>query len=179
MLKTKNIKLTPVTRKDLPFLFKWINDRELVLNSAPYMPVSEMQHEAWFNTMIEKKDAFLFGIRLLKNDLLIGTCQLHSLHQIHRSCELQIRMGEAQHRGHGYGREAVSLLLGYAFRDLDLHRVFVHVLDGNQTAIKTYLQAGFTQEGILRKAACINGQYVNVLVMGILREDYDRSHSSA
>ena len=71
--------------------------------------------------------------------------------------------------------EAVRLLLDFAFRDLNLHRVYLHVFDTNAAAIRIYEKVGFVREGVLRQAAHIDGRYVDVMVMSILREEYART----
>jgi len=88
--------------------------------------------------------------------------------------ELQIRIGDAADRGRGVGSEAVGLLLRFAFDDLNLQRVQLHVFADNAAAIRVYEKAGFVREGVLRQAAHIGGKYVDVVLMGILREDYAR-----
>jgi RimJ/RimL family protein N-acetyltransferase len=173
MLKSENIRLVPLAKADSPVLFKWINDRELVLASAPYRPVAEVQHNAWFESILQRNDVVVFAIRLLKSNKLIGSCQLHSIHVVHRTAELQIRIGEQSESRRGYGTKAVRLLLKFAFYDLNLNRVCVHVFRTNAAAIRAYEKAGFVQEGILRSAAHIDGRYIDVLVMGILREEFN------
>ena len=93
---------------------------------------------------------------------LIGSCQLHGIHPVHRSAELQIRIGEAGERGRGHGTEAVTLLVDFAFRDLNLRRVALHVLATNERALKMYERIGFVREGVLREAAHVDGEYVDV-----------------
>jgi RimJ/RimL family protein N-acetyltransferase len=172
MLKAEHIALAPLDNDDLPSLMSWINDREQVLFNAPYKPVHESQHKAWFESIQQRNDIVIFGIRLLRDNQLIGSCQLHSIDHVHRSAELQIRIGDTLQRGQGYGVEAVRLLLDFAFKDLNLHRVYLHVFSSNTAAIRVYEKVGFVREGLLRKAAHINGEYVDVVVMGILREEY-------
>ena len=172
MLKAKHVALYPLMLVDLPVLFDWINDREQVLFNAPYKPVGEGQHKTWFETIQQRNDVVLFGIRLLKDDKLIGSCQLHSINWIHRSAELQIRLGDPAERGHGYGTEATRLLLDFAFKDLNLHRVYLYVFSTNTIAIRLYEKVGFVCEGTLRRAAHIDGRYVDVIVLGILRDEF-------
>jgi RimJ/RimL family protein N-acetyltransferase len=172
MLKTAQVVLTPVTDDDLPVMLNWINDREQAIFNAPYKPVSPRQHQEWFESVQRRSDMQLFGVRLSDTGELIGTCQLHSINKVHRSAELQIRLGQVQQRGKGYGTEAVRLLLEFAFKDLNLHRVNLHVFSTNQAAIRVYEKVGFAREGLLRSAAYINGEYVDVLVMGILQNEY-------
>jgi len=172
MLKSVHLALTSLSLDDLPTLSTWINEREQVLFNAPYKPVHEGQHKAWFESIQNCKDMVIFGIRLLENNKLIGSCQLHSIDHVHRSAELQIRLGEVAERDHGYGTEATQLLLDFAFKDLNLNRVYLHVFATNAAAIRTYEKVGFMREGLLRQAAYIDSCYVDVVIMGVLREDY-------
>jgi len=158
--------------EDVPLLFPWINNRDTTLWSAPYHPVSESDHREWAQGVIASSDRAFFVIRRISDDRVVGTCQLHSIHPVHRTAELQIRIGEAADRGRGCGSEAVVLLLRFAFDDLNLHRVQLHVFADNASAIRVYEKAGFVREGLLRQAAHIGGRYVDVVVMGILREDH-------
>jgi diamine N-acetyltransferase len=171
MLRLRDVALVPVTRDDLPLLFEWINDRDLVLLSAPYRPVAEQGHEAWFENMLKRDDAHLFGIRHLQSGRLIGSCQLLEVHPIHRHAELQVRIGEADARGHGYGTQAVELLVKFGFVDLHLHRIALHAFAHNLVAIRTYEKVGFRREGVSRDAAYVDGRYVDVIAMAILDTD--------
>jgi len=174
MLDSSNIQLKEISQGDLPKIFEWINDRETVLYNAPYKPISDIQHKTWFENIQNRNDIFIFGIYETKTDKIIGTCQLHSINWIHRNAELQIRLGNKDNRGKGYGSEVVRLLLDFAFRDLNLYRVFLYVFETNANAIHVYEKAGFKKEGLLRKAAHIDGKYVDVIFMGILREEYEK-----
>lgn len=166
----KTVQLTPLRDEDTAILFRWINDRDEVLHNAAYQPVHEASHVEWFTRIRQRKDLVIFGIRTA-DDALIGSCQLHSIDPIHRSAELQIRIGEKSARGRGYGSAATRQLVEIGFRDLNLHRIYLHVFASNEAALRTYDSVGFTREGLLRQAAHIDGAYVDVVVMSILRDD--------
>lgn len=152
-------------------MYRWINDREQVLLNAPYRPVGEAQHAAWFESIQQHREAVIFGIRPLEEDRLLGYCQLLNINWVHRVAELQIRLGEEKDRGKGYGTDAVRLLVDFAFMDLNLNRVKIQVFATNTRAARVYGNVGFVQEGILRKAAHLDGCYVDIIVMGILRDE--------
>jgi RimJ/RimL family protein N-acetyltransferase len=116
----------------------------------------------------QRHDAYIFGIRLCETDRLVGYCQLHSVDSVHRSAELQIRLGGTEVWGKGYGTEAVSQLLHFAFKDRNLHRVYLHVILSNAAAIRIYEKAGFVREGMMKQAAFIAGRYVDVLLMAAI-----------
>lgn len=171
MTQGKLVDLTPLTDADSDAMLRWINDRDLVLLSSAFRPVDDADHRAWFDSIRHRPDVVIFGIRERAGGRLVGSCQLLGISPTHHKAELQIRIGEADARGRGYGREAVELLLDFAFKDLNLHRVELTVLAGNEPAIKTYLGAGFVNEGTLRQAAHIDGGYVDLVFMGILRDE--------
>jgi len=166
------IRLAPLRPSDAAPMFRWINDRDLVLHSAPFRPISEAQHRAWFRRLQRRDDVFVFGIRLGDSDRLIGYCQLREVDPVHRSAELQIRIGARDQWGRGYGTEAVAELLRFAFLDRNLHRVYLHVLCTNRAAMRIYAKTGFVREGIMRQAAYIGGKFVNVALMAVLAEEF-------
>ena len=168
---TGRVMLTPISLADAPTLFKWINDRDLVLFNAPFHPTHEASHLEWVRGLGTRKDLVAFAIRTRPAKKLIGVCQLTGINHVSRSADLQIRIGEAPARGKGLGPEAVDALVSFGFRDLNLHRIALHVFATNARAIKTYEHAGFRHEGTLRDAAFIDGKFVDVRVMAILEGD--------
>ena len=172
MLDGTHIRLAPVRIADSETLFQWINNRELVLLSAPYRPVGEDAHRHWFHSLQKRIDNALFGIRLIADDQLIGTCQLVGVDQIHRSAGLQIRIGAAPKRGRGYGTEAVRLLVRHGFNDLNLHRIELGVFAYNEAAQRAYKKAGFVVEGCRREAAWIDGSFRDVVLMAMLKTQW-------
>jgi diamine N-acetyltransferase len=162
--------LGPVREEDSATLFEWINDRELVLLNAPYRPVDSARHREWFESIRNRDDVTIFAIRDMEGRL-VGTCQLLHRNPVSLNAELQIRIGSPSDRGRGYGTAAVRQLLDFAFNDWNLHRVQLFVLEGNDAAIRTYEKCGFKLEGVLRQAVHIDGQYRNLIVMGVLRDE--------
>jgi RimJ/RimL family protein N-acetyltransferase len=171
MLRAKLVELSALTDADSEAMLRWINERDLVLLSAAYRPVDQAAHREWFESIRRRSDVAIFGIREVDGGRLVGSCQLLGISPTHRKAELQIRIGESDARGRGYGKEVVELLLDFAFRDLNLHRVELTVLEGNEPAVRTYTSAGFVREGTLRQAAFIDGQYVDLICMSILRDE--------
>ncbi len=169
MLRGERIMLAPLRDEDSRTLFGWINERGDVLLSAPYKPVHHADHVAWFDAIRSRDDVVVFGIRRLEDDVLVGSCQLHGIDPRSRSAELQIRIGVPDARGQGLGSEALELLVRYGFEDLNLRRIFLHVFATNERALRAYLAAGFVEEGRLREAAYVDGEFVDVVVMARLR----------
>lgn len=175
MLKSKYIYLAPLKDENAKLLYEWINDRNLVLLNTAYKPVSENQHLKWFDSIRQRSDAYILGIFLNKTKELIGYCQLRPIHYIYKHAELLIRIGKTSKQNKGYGSEAIKRLLKFSFNDLNLKRIYLHVFTTNKRAIKVYGNIGFKKEGTLRKHAHVDGKYVDVIIMGILRDEYEKT----
>jgi diamine N-acetyltransferase len=166
-----DIFLSSVLKEDSNELFKWINSPDLVYYNSNYKPIHEINHDKWFESLMNRKDLVLFSIRSEKNEL-IGTCQLSSLNFVNRSAELQIRIGNGNNRGKGYGYKAVKKLLHFGFNDQNLNRIYLSVYEDNLPAIGLYDKCGFKKEGVLKDADFVNGRYKNVIVMAILKREF-------
>ena len=83
-------------------------------------------------------------------------------------------IGCKENQGKGIGTFAVKSIVDHAFFNLNLRRIQLEVLDYNQTAQKLYKKIGFVEEGRRRKAVYKDGQYVDEIIMGLLREEYKR-----
>jgi RimJ/RimL family protein N-acetyltransferase len=169
MLSGNQIELTGLTNADRPLLLGWINSRELVRFSAPYRPVHEPAHDDWFNTMARDRSRVIFAIRSKPEGELVGTAQLTDFHDIYRHAQMLIRIGDARHRERGFGTEALRLLLDFAWRDCNLHRVWAQVFARNQRALACYRKAGFVEEGRLRDGVFIDGQWDDLIILGVIK----------
>jgi RimJ/RimL family protein N-acetyltransferase len=184
MLKSNRILLRGIRRDDLPRLWEFTNDPEIsVLGDAePPIPRSleRMQAEYDQNAAKGGRDSTWFAI--VVDDKVIGQCGLHSFDKFHgvsHSCELGIIIGDKNYWNHGYGREAVSLLLDYAFHYWNVHRVGLETSSANPRAIHCYAACGFVEEGRLRQAEWQQGEYVDTVLMGILREEWEQRQQGA
>lgn len=169
-VQSENVRLRPLRSSDADLLYEWISDRNLVIHNSSFYPVSEADHRDWIARMMTKRsDLVIFVIEELASEQVIGSCQLLNINWIHRSAELQIRIGQAVFQGRGYGTEAVGLLCGFGFNDLNLHRIYLHVFLSNQRAIRVYEKCGFQTEGTLKEAAYVDGSLLDVALMAKLK----------
>lgn len=168
----ERVYLDPLELEDLPLLQGWVNDPEVHQFLAAYRPMNAIREREWLEGLGKNEQEFVFGIALRQEEQLIGCCGLHRVNLPNRSAHVGILLGEVSTWGHGYGTEAMNLLLGYGFNTLNLIRVELRVYANNPRAIRCYEKCGFVQEGVLREARFWNGNYLNVLVMGLLRREW-------
>lgn len=168
MIEGHQIVLTPVTPADSDQLFVWINDRELVRLHGPFRTISKTEHRAWMDQAVADNGRAIMAIRE-GPERLVGLIQLTNSHDVNRSIELRIRIGDPSDRGRGLGRQAVEMACQHAFKVLGMERVVLYVFEDNRQAIAAYEATGFLSEGLMRRAAFIEGEWKNVQVMGRLR----------
>ena len=162
------IRLREVRLEDYQSLFRWANDRDLRILSAPFRPVSWEEHVSWLKGLLHDRTRELLIIEDSQEALPIGQILLSGISQIHRNSEMSIRIGETSYRGRGFGTQALRLLIEHARKDLGLHRIELTVFPENAPAIRSYEKVGFLLEGMKREAAFIDGRWLDVAIMGLV-----------
>jgi len=174
MLKGQKVTLRAMIRDDLDRLCQFNNDLEVELAGGgdPPLPQSLARLQAEYEQQISKggRDGTSFAIEA--DDKFIGSCALFQFDTVAHTCALGITIGDKDYWGRGYGREAVNLLVGYAFEYQNIRRVYLTVNGTNERAIRAYLACGFVEEGRLRGHVWSKGGYIDLVYMGILRDEW-------
>jgi RimJ/RimL family protein N-acetyltransferase len=100
----------------------------------------------------------------------IGVCSLGGLQARGRTAELGIWIAEHLWN-QGYGTDAVRTLCRFGFREMNLHRITLHVYDLNPRGVVVYEKVGFREEGRLRGDQFVDGRHVDVILMGMLADE--------
>ena len=174
MLQGKLVLLRAMTRDDLPRLCTFNNDIavELAGGGDPPIPQALARLEAEFDQATAKGGRDGMGFAIEADGLFIGQCALFNVNETARTCELGITIGDKAYWGKGYGREAIQLLLRYAFQYQNYRKVWLHVHATNERAIRAYLGCGFVEEGRQRAHVWSNGAFEDLVIMGILRQEW-------
>jgi RimJ/RimL family protein N-acetyltransferase len=176
MILGKRIRFRGIERDDLASFVKWMNDPEVRKGTSRYLPLSLGQEEGWYEEMLKRPiEEQPFGIEMRKGRgwLLIGTTSFFDINWQGRSAEIGIMIGEKSQWNKGYGSEAMLLMAKHGFETLNFHRIRLHVYAENAAAVRVYEKIGFVHEGRLRDDSYANGRYGDVLVMSMLRPEWD------
>lgn len=172
-LSGPTVGLRGLTREDLPAYRRWIeNPAATAFMETGWRPPSDAEMEALYKASTEPNDTVVFAIQPHGLGRAVGSCGLYLIQWICRRAEFRILIGDDEGRGRGYGTEAAKLVLAYAFDKLNLEIVYLGVNLENGGAIRSYEKAGFRREGIRRKLVYRNGRYYDVVMMSILREEW-------
>jgi len=175
MIVGEKVRLRPIERDDLPRYVEWFADPEVRRHLALYLPFSLAQEERWFENLLERlerREDVVLAIETAEG-VHIGNVGLHRIDWKNRNAELGIAIGERSYWNQGYGTDAIRTLLGLAFREMNLHRVFLRVDADNARGIRCYEKAGFRREGVLREAVFKEGAYHDQYIMSILQSEFE------
>ena len=180
----KRVSLRPLDREDAALIVPWLHDPHVTRMLGEVFIPADIQAEAEVADLIERLyqggHDYLLGIVLPRlsgsdeTDRLIGMTEMHHLDLHHRRASLGIVIGDKQEWGKGYGAEVTALLCEYAFSGLEMNRVWLHVDEDNERAIRAYEKVGFQREGLLRQDRYTDAGYHNTVVMAVLREEWQQ-----
>ena len=166
----KKCYLSPIDINDTEKFTEWLCDVEISSNLNLYTRVISLENQKDFLTNLSKEHNY--SIINLETEKIIGICGLLDIDQINKTSETAIIIGNKHCWNKGYGTEALSLLIDYGFKALNLHNIMLKVYDFNTLAIKCYEKIGFKKIGIRREALHRNLDKHNVIYMDILSKEF-------
>lgn len=175
MIYGDRIRLRAPTRSDLPRFVEWLNDPDVRDGLLLYLPLSQEDEEAWFENMLKTpapQRPMVIEVHHRDDWVMIGNCGLHVIDWRIRSAEAGIFIGDPSNWNKGYGTEVMRLLLRHGFYTLNLNRIALEVFQTNPRAIRAYEKAGFVQEGRKRQGMYRDGEYIDILLMSVLRSEW-------
>jgi ribosomal-protein-alanine N-acetyltransferase len=152
--------------------YRWMNDPEVTrFLESRFYPNSM---ESLQNYVLEKSrtaDNVFLGIFLKEDDRHIGNIKLGPINWIHRFGDVGVIIGEKDCWGRGYATEAIQLLTEHAFRRLNLNRLTAGCYATNVGSARAFLKAGWHQEAVRPRYFYSDGDYVDLVLLGILRPE--------
>lgn len=173
----KRIRLRPMVGEDLEL---WLEEQETdtegvrFLNAGMELPKNRQsatefaERYANFNNSEER---IMFSIETLDKQL-VGGINIHSMNHKNGTFETGSRIYTA-FRGQGYGFESKVIVLRYAFHELRFQKYNIRCLATNQPMVKHAESLGCQAEGRIRRHIYTDGQYVDELIFGLTREEFD------
>ncbi len=174
MLKGDKVILRPMRREYLEKYAEFLNDVELQLLSSDDAPMpmeTERLLQDFERHLARPRSEFLWFAIEVQGGKFVGQCILHRFDQPARTCELGITIGDRDYQNRGYGTDAVQLLTRYAFRLLNMQKVWLTTNGTNIRAQKAFQASGYEEEGRLRRHIWLDGKYDDLVYMAAFRED--------
>ncbi|MDD2211615.1 MAG: GNAT family protein [Clostridia bacterium] len=178
MWKGRKIVFRPLELGDAQILQRWYVDREFRLGYNEYASVeleSIKQEIASFggNVKDPRVEKVIYLVQRKNDQRPIGLAGLRKIDRRNGNAEIILGIGEKDMRLAGYGVDILILLLDIVFYQLGLEKAYFSVNDNNGLGLRSAISFGFISEGKMRNQVFVEGKYVDLWILGLLKEEYE------
>lgn len=170
-LLTGRLRLEPLGPAHFEGAWAALQDQESRRLTGTHAEFTQEQIRSWLATRADQEDRADWAVIRLDDGAYLGEVVLNDLDAPNASVGFRIALASAEVFGRGYGTEATRAVVGHALDELGLHRIGLEVFEFNPRAQRVYEKCGFVVEGRHRDALWWNGEWVDVVCMGILAGD--------
>ncbi|SFT02945.1 GNAT family N-acetyltransferase [Marininema halotolerans] len=178
----KKVVLRDITLDDIKTIYHntyLANDREHLKWNAPYQEIEPISFDEYLTK--EKDSLNKTGTDKIRSKLaievdgrLIGRVSWYWVDETTNWLCNGLVIFDSNYWSGGYGTDAFDLWTDYIFCHMDVARVGISTWSGNERMIRLAQRIGMIEEGRIRKARIVNGEYFDSIKMGILREEWEQ-----
>ncbi|HUK60747.1 MAG TPA: GNAT family protein [Stellaceae bacterium] len=175
MIAGTDVGLRAIERADLAPLLAWRNRPDFRRNFREFRELSMAQQERWYEERVLNDPATrMFAIVERASGRLLGACGLCYIDWVNRSADFSIYIGDGgAYIDDRFAPDAADALLGYAFEELGLHRVWCEIYDFDRAKQSLLPRLGFMIDGRHRETHWAEGAWHDSLFYGILERDWN------
>jgi aminoglycoside 6'-N-acetyltransferase len=176
MIARNGLILRPLDHKDIPFLYKWINDP----NIMPYWYGKDKPRSmGWVKKHCEKivsgvelSLCFIIEIDGKPIGFMYNTPEKIDNGKFTGKIELDILIGDQTDWNKGYGTIALKKMINICFNQQHAERIYLTPRINNNRAIHVYEKVGFKPEGVLRRFEKFEGNWIDCVMMSIIKQEW-------
>ncbi len=136
------------------------------------VPSAEFTQERAAGWFASRPESMKWAIEI--DSRLSGEIRLDRIEEQDASASLAIGIFIPALWGKGYGTEAIKMVLDYAFNEMEMHRIWLMVMESNVRAVRAYEKCGFKVEGRLRDSVRTSSGWESDVIMSILEDEYEQ-----
>ena len=166
--------LRALVSEDYLLINKWRNNPEITkfLGGNFFYVSPEREKKSLENKILDDSKNIYLGVCLSNNKQLIGYVQINNLDLRNLKAEWGgTLIGETDLLGKGYGKKASQLLLRFLFDQYPINKCYCYCLAEHPHTLKLFETLGFKRDGILRKEIFKNGEFKDLYLYSILRDE--------
>ena len=172
-MESRNLIIRESVFEDCRYFAEWEADPEV----TRYFNISDHQGygEVVRKFILDDEDSMVmqFTIVTKADNTPVGRILVTDINREEDSLDLtRIYIADKANRGRGYGTEALSAFLEYAFINLHMERVTVDFIRDNDTADRLFRKQRFEKKGTARSGCKKNGRYYDLQLMALLRAEF-------
>lgn len=166
--------LRPLKESDLTGGWpQWFNDPVVTRFQAKGIyPNTLESQKSYYQSLSGSRTDVVLAIIDRENELHIGNVGLHHIDYISRTAMLGIVIGEKAAWGRGIGSRSWRAITSYGFKVLNLHKICATYIEGNEKSLQCALSAGYEVEGQQKQQIFKDGRYLDLIHLGLLRENW-------
>ena len=163
------MKLRQLNKSDLQKIMEWRNEQMLILRQ--YKPLTMYNQEQWWEKLSTDPHQIIFGIEDEPGDL-IGYCGLVYIDWVNQRAEMSMIFKTIYSHDMEKHKEAIELLLEYAFEDINLNKITVEFFEARVGNYGLMIkEVGFVHEGTLREHTNLKTNYI----YSILKKEWEQT----
>jgi RimJ/RimL family protein N-acetyltransferase len=170
LIETPRLQLRTLSEADLPELLPLIGAQEVAATTLRIPHPFEEKHGREYLAMVPKENELRLAIRLRSDGRLCGGMGLHPDND-HKRAELGYWIG-VPYWGNGYATEAAQAVVRYGFENFGYNRIVAHHFKHNPASGKVLKKIGMKYEGCMRQHVLKWGEFVDLELYAILREEW-------
>ena len=170
-LQGQHIFLRALEPEDLEFVYAIENDESIWEVSNTQTPYSKFLIRQYLkNAQQDIYEAKQIRLAICKIDTAkaIGLIDLFDFDAKNKRAGIGIIIQNETNRNQGLGREALDLLVNYAFQKLQLHQVYANIGADNEASLKLFTTFGFQEIGVKKEWNLLNGKYHDELIFQLI-----------
>ncbi len=167
--KGKRFDLVPFDEEHIEVSRGWINNEDITLYMGSRFPVGAAEQKAWYENLLKDntKKKLIIVNQSSKN---VGMVSLLNIDHKNQNAEVGIYISP-NYQGKGYAKEAVNMILNFAFRELNMHKIYAFIRIDNDSSRKLFESIGFFHEYIDTEAVYSNGKFVDICKYSVFKRD--------
>ena len=164
------VSLHPVEEEDLEFVTEGVNHPHVRALVGQWFPTPLARERRYFEEMNERTDAV--QVLVTAEGERVGVVELYPIDRETGVADLAVWIHPDSRRS-GFAREAVELVVDYAFSELRIHKVTANAYAANDASRRMLESVGFVEEGVGREDSFFDGAYHDTHYFGVLEDEWD------
>jgi ribosomal-protein-alanine N-acetyltransferase len=177
ILQGSIFRLRPPRQEDAEVMVTWFEDLEVTRGLGRRFPRSLDEQRDWLRKVSADEDRIIWVIE--HEDRAVGTTDIHAIDWAQQNGETGMVIGDKTVWGRGIAREVMRLRADFAFRELPFHKLTSGYLVGNEASRRAQEGAGYRVVGSLRQEFFREGEWVDLVLTELLRDDWERDRAAA
>jgi diamine N-acetyltransferase len=178
IIEGERVRLEPPRLEWAPLYQRWLADMEVTRYLMHRYPPTARQEEEYLDRSEQDRHRVLWAIVLREGDKPIGVTVLEKIDWRNGDAESGIMIGDKSEWRKGHASEAMRLRTEYAFMELGLRKVWTGVWLPNHGSRRALEKAGYRQCGLMRRHVFLDGEWHDVWLAEVLREEWEQAREA-